>query len=176
MRCSLIINIDRSCDFNPGYLDREEWPVWRGQPESDGLVLDYPQDRDRRAFFLEEFELDQAKIVSLLNKGERNLPHEEWLLRLKERADLIRMDSHMFLFFWENPALVPDSWRVSEVNGQPRRICFEGTIFRNPERGGLRCVLCLVVHSTILDWDVEWLGAEADQNTFSAVLEIPSGK
>ncbi|MFA5889159.1 MAG: hypothetical protein WCW47_02875 [Candidatus Paceibacterota bacterium] len=112
--------------------------------------------------------MDQVRLVSTLKTGELSVKGEKRLKRLVALRH-IRLDAVVFLFFWCNQHLIPETWK-ERVNGNIQFITFDGTVLRNP--GGLRCVLYLYWGN--LDgkwrWDVRWLGGDFNVINMSAVL------
>lgn len=75
-------------------------------------------------------------------------------MRLKKMEDVIWLDAAIFLAFWKNQELIPESWK-EKTNGGTTYIFFDGTVLRRPS--GSRCSLYLVWSGGLWFWSFNWL-------------------
>jgi len=146
-----IIPIDRT-PFDP--------VKWLGQ----GWTI---EEQDKRSLALEQVDLANVRFEHMLKKDESCIKGDEKLKRLK-KAGYIRLDAKVFQTFWENQALIPESWK-EKTNGNTTFILFDGTILRSSS--GARCVLFLCWRDGgRWGWNYRWLGLYWYVDYPSAVL------
>jgi hypothetical protein len=133
-----IIPIDRTAPFDP--------VKWLGQ----GWTI---EEQDKRSLALEQVDLANVRLEHMLKKDESWIKGDEKLKRLK-KAGYIRLDAKVFQTFWENQALIPESWK-EKTNGNTTFIFFDGTILRDPY--GSRYVLYLYWRDGRWHWSCHWL-------------------
>lgn len=123
-------------------------------------------ETDARSTLLTELDLTKVQHITMLKDGETYVEGEKKLKRLKS-SGYIRLDADIFLTFWENQHLIPESWK-EKVNGNTRFIYFDGTVLRGP--GGDRFILYLYWDDSKWLWNVDWLDLGWNDNSPSAVL------
>lgn len=123
-------------------------------------------ETDARSTALTGLDLIKVQLVTMLKDGETYIKGEEKLKRLKA-SDYIRLDADIFLTFWENQHRIPESWK-EKVNGNIRRIFFDGTVLLSPD--GNRYVLFLYWRGGVWNWSGHWLNGDWDDINPSAVL------
>jgi hypothetical protein len=146
-----IVIIDRTSAFDPVAFLGVGWSI---------------VEEDDRSLALAEVDLSKVNFETALAEGETSVGGEEKLKRLKE-AGHIRLDVKVFQTFWENPHLIPESWK-QKTNGDTTYIFFNGTILLSP--CGDRCVLCLCWYVGKRYWRYGLLDAQWDADSHSAVL------
>ena len=146
-----IISIDRTAPFDSVKWLDQGWTI---------------EEQDKRSLSLEQVDLANVRLEHMLKKDESWIKGDERLKRLK-KAGYIRLDAKVFQTFWENQALIPESWK-EKTNGNTTLIFFDGTILRGP--GGNRDVLCLCWHDGRWVWDYRWLEYDWHVNNPSAVF------
>ncbi len=80
------------------------------------------------------------------------------------------MNTNLLDYLLVYPELIPDSWQKGD-NGWPLRICFWGTIYRDP--GGACYIRYLYFDMNEWRWDSYWIGSDwlADRRAVLAVGE-----
>ncbi len=155
---SNVISIIRD-RFNPASFVEPGWTI----------VMD---ERDELSVALTELDLNKVHLVTMLRERERSIKGEEKLERLKASSK-IRLDADVFLTFWENKDLIPESWK-EKVEGYTQHIHFDGTVLRNSY--GNRYTLCLFWYDYEGEdewfWSVQCLSDPTNVETPSAVLEL----
>jgi len=146
-----IISIDRTAPFDSVKWLDQGWTI---------------EEQDKRSLSLEQVDLANVRLEHMLKKDESWIKGDERLKRLK-KAGYIRLDAKVFQTFWENQALIPESWK-EKTNGNTTLIFFDGTILRNPYGG--RDVLCLCWRDGRWHWDYRWLEYDWHVNYPSAVF------
>jgi len=146
---SKIVAINRD-HFDPKKFIGDDWSIL--EDETDTRSSD-------------EFNLTKVELVTMLNDGETCLKGEEKLKRLKS-SDHIRLDADIFLTFWKNKHLIPESWK-EKINGNTRFIFFDGTVLRRSDGG--RYVLYLYWRGGAWNWSVHLLD-HVWYDSYSAVL------
>ena len=151
---SSILKIDRTKPFDPAKFFEEDGEGWKIMEEDD------------RSLALTEIDLDKVRLESYLQRGEDYISGEENLFRAKASKHIC-LDARIFQTLWENPHLIPESWK-EKTKGYMTYIFFDGTVLRCPY--GLRCVLCL--YCDIGHWycGFRWLGDIRSVEDPSAVL------
>jgi hypothetical protein len=146
-----VIPIDRTSAFDPVAFIGEGWSI---------------AEEDERSLALTEVDLSKVNFETMLAEGETSVGGEEKLKRLKE-AGHIRLDAKAFQTFWENPHLIPESFK-QKTYGNTTCIFFDGTILRYSD--GELFVLYLYWHDGKWNWHYDWLGIVWCANHPSAVL------
>jgi hypothetical protein len=125
------IKIDRSKPFDPSPFIGE-----------GGSII----EQDQQSLALNEIDLTEVKMRTVLHQGESTIVGEESLGRQKELGD-IRLDANIFKTLWENQHLIPEKWK-EERRGSSIRIFFDGFVVQ--DWNAKRYALCLF-------WDVgQW--------------------
>jgi len=148
-----VIRIDHSELFNPNELIGEDWTI---------------VEEDEHSLALNEFNLDEVKLVTVLEDGEAGIRGEEMLRRLKE-AGHIRLDAKTFQTIWRHQDFIPEPWK-KKTGTKPNYIFFCGTILCDQD--GNRYVLCLYWDGYRWRWHYYDLAEVWNCNHLSAVLTI----
>jgi len=145
-----IILIDRAWPFNPVKLLDSDWTI---------------DEQDERALALDKIDLAEVRLEHVFKENETRIEGKERLKRLK-KAGHIRLDAAVFLKLWENQELIPESWK-EQIGGQVMNVCFDGTIFRDPD--GRRWTLYLFWYDGRWCWSCFMLGLTRDVSCPSAI-------
>ena len=158
------VSIDRTKPFNPAKFIGNEWTIWKGSADDDGLTG--AEEQDEHSLALTEVDISQIRLETCLKSDEPYLSGEENLLRLKSTGH-IRLDAKVFQTFWENQHLIPELWK-EKISGYTTYIFFDGTILRIPD--ACRYALCFYWCGGRWRWDCHWLDGHRYVSGPSAVL------
>lgn len=118
-----------------------------------------------------QLNFDSAKIRLHLSSGQMNGRRIEGNKLRKELAKMPVMNANVLDCWLAHPELIQKSLKVDE-NGNPRYICFWGTIYRLS--GGILCVRFLYWLEGRWRWVYSWLDFDFDDNYPAAVLASSS--
>ncbi|MEX1026791.1 MAG: hypothetical protein WD049_02110 [Candidatus Paceibacterota bacterium] len=111
---------------------------------------------------MEELDLKEVKLVTMLRDDERYVRGGDHLHRLKA-AGHRALTASVFRFLWENKHMIPESWKELGI------VTFDGTVLR--DRFGDRFVLYLRWRGGIgWFWRVRWLARELATGDLSACV------
>ncbi|MDP3899659.1 MAG: hypothetical protein Q8Q23_01115 [bacterium] len=127
--------------FNPAEFIGEEWTVWKGPDDGDGLSGE--EDIDPRSLALVKIEVSQFLFETCLQASDDSITGEEKLRRLKAASNFTRFGANVFFGLWLDYKSNKEN-SVLERLYQERKVTyldFPGTVLRAPI--GHRNVLCL---------------------------------
>jgi hypothetical protein len=150
-----LITIDRTKSFNPARFIGMGWT---------GTI----EEQDERSLALTEVDISQIHLETCLKPGEEYIKGEEKIQRLKSTGH-IRLDGKVFQTFLENKHLIPEWWK-EKTNESSTFIFFDGTIFRDYQRG-LLCVFFLCWFNGRWHWDYDCLERNWRSHDRSALLK-----
>jgi hypothetical protein len=161
--------------FKPSEFIGENWSVWKGPIDGDGLLVGGEEDKDVREDDINEIDWGKkVEIVNFLRDKESYITGEENLLRQKQIGK-IRLGGRAFLSIWGDYQAKKAEGKSEESVLENLRltkgvkfISFFGLILRAPD--GKRCVLYLCWNGGEWFWDCDWLDGTWYAGNFSAVL------
>ena len=156
--------IDRTRSFNPVTFFGNDWTIWRGAKESDGLTGEEAQDATSLA--LAEIDFAKALFTVCLKEGETTITGEEKLVR-HIAAKHVRLDARVGQCLFEEKGQATLEWLYQNFG----ITWFElpGTVLRNSD--GDRCFLYLFRSGDgRWGWDCCWLDYVRRAGGLSAVL------
>ncbi len=110
-----IINIKRDFEIMPDKLFASEWK----------LIKHYNKSLEIQSLNIKNIRLE--KTANSENENISGYKRMDVLIKRK----FIPLDIYIFLMFWRNQYLIPESWK-DKTNGETTFICFDGTAFMSP--------------------------------------------
>ncbi len=156
---SQIIRIDRSTPFNPVALLGAGWSIWRGPWNGTGLIG--AEQNNSESLALTEVDLARIVLKPSLEVGGAIVGGEEFLTQLKNAKSLV-LDAKVGQTLYENPHLIPESWKGTWVN-------FMGTVLRNDRER--RHVMCLLWNGRQWRYREFWLDYDFEACRPAAIYE-----
>jgi hypothetical protein len=122
-------------------------------------------ETDNRSTIMESLDISNVRLESMLRGAETIIPPRERIARVKE-AGYIRLDTGMFMAYWENKHLIPERYK-EKIDGSDCIVCFDGGPIVGPF--GEECVFCIYWLGNEWHWSLDWLDGDG-KGAVSAVL------